>query len=61
MTSKLVSPDELDYLGAYADNGLEVIDFPDNVQVQSLDFAHIVEEKVGDLYYPDFVKPVIDD
>lgn len=49
---KLSSPDELDYLGAYIDNGLEVLDMPDDVRVEMADFAHIVEDRVGHQFYP---------
>lgn len=49
---KLASPDELDYLGAYIDNGLEVLDMPDDVRVNMSDFAHIVEDRVGHQFYP---------
>ena len=48
---KLASPDELDYLGAYLDNGLEVLDMQDDIRVNTVDFAHIVEEKVGEHFY----------
>lgn len=50
---KLASPDELDYLGAYIDNGLEVLEMEDDVRVQMADFAHIVEDRVGHQFYPD--------
>lgn len=49
---KLESPDELDYLGAYIDNGLEVLDMADDVRVNMADFAHIVEDRVGNQFYP---------
>lgn len=49
---KLSSPDELDYLGAYIDNGLEVLDMPDDVRIEMADFAHIVEDRVGHQFYP---------
>lgn len=49
---KLASPDELDYLGAYIDNGLEVLDMPDDIRVKMDDFAHIVEDRVGHQFYP---------
>jgi hypothetical protein len=49
---KLESPDELDYLGAYIDNGLEVLNMADDVRVNMADFAHIVEDRVGDQFYP---------
>lgn len=48
---KLASPDELDYLGAYIDNGLEVLDMPDDVRIEMADFAHIVEDRVGHQFY----------
>ncbi len=50
-TQKLASPDELDYLGAYIDNELEVLDMPDDVRVETSDFAHIVEDRVGERFY----------
>jgi len=49
---KLASPDELDYLGAYIDNGLEVLEMADDVRVQMTDFAYIVEDQVGHQFYP---------
>ncbi|MFC7098858.1 hypothetical protein [Halobaculum marinum] len=56
-TQKLASPDELDYLGAYIDNDLEVIEFEDDLRVQMTDFAHIVEDRVGNQFYPDELGP----
>ncbi|SHL61528.1 hypothetical protein SAMN05444342_4260 [Haladaptatus paucihalophilus DX253] len=49
---KLASPDEIDYLGAYIDNGLEVLDMPDDIRVDMCNFAHIVEDQVGHQFYP---------
>jgi len=49
---KLVSPDELDYLGAYIDNDLEVLEMTEDVRVEMADFAHIVEERIGHQFYP---------
>jgi len=49
---KLASPDELDYLGAYIDNGLEVLEMTEGVRVEMADFAHIVKERIGNQFYP---------
>lgn len=52
----LASPDELDYVGAYLSNGLEVVRFSDDVRVFTDSFAHEVYKIVGDQFYPDELK-----
>lgn len=53
---KLHSPDELDYLGAYLDNGLEIVEMFEDYTVRSTDFSHIVSKELGEGFYPEFVK-----
>ncbi|USZ67162.1 hypothetical protein NGM10_10510 [Halorussus salilacus] len=54
----LASPDELDYVGAYLSNGLEVVRFADDddIRVFTDSFAHEVYQIVGDRFYPDELK-----